>query len=78
MTDVKYCPSCKRNVGVDHSWNLGLLIALLFIFVIPGLVYLAVTWKGRCPICHIPEEMLTPVQFDNYVAPAAPQAPQHP
>ena len=55
---IKYCPSCQRNVNTEHSWNTGALVFLL-LFAFPiGLIYLAVRWKRRCPICHSPESFL--------------------
>jgi len=62
---MKYCDSCKRNVSTEHSWSLGLLIVLiLFLFPI-GLIYLALRWKCRCPICKSPEEFLHNPKFDD-------------
>ena len=55
---LKWCPSCKRNVDTEHSWNIAILIILFILGVIPGLIYMALTWKGRCPICHIPDKLM--------------------
>ena len=58
MSNMKYCPSCQRNVNTEHSWSTGALIVLL-LFAFPiGLIYLAIRWKRRCPVCHTPEKML--------------------
>lgn len=64
---MKYCRSCKRNVNTEHSFNLGLLAVLLFLFFLPGLIYLAWGWKRRCPICRTPQKMLDNPRFDDYV-----------
>jgi hypothetical protein len=69
---MKHCPSCKRNVDTEHSWNTVVLVVLLIFFLIPGLIYLAWKWKRRCPICHTPEKMLTAPKFDDQaVSPGA-------
>ena len=62
---MKYCPSCKRNVNTEHSWNVVVLVILLLFFLIPGLIYLAWKWKRCCPICHTPESLLSAPEFDN-------------
>ncbi len=53
--DRKLCEHCQRNVfPVRPKPNMVLLI-LLFIFVIPGLIYLIIyglTEENRCPICY--------------------------
>ncbi len=55
----KYCPNCQKNVDTEHSWNVVLLVVLLIFLLIPGLIYLALTYdKRRCPICHTAEPML--------------------
>ncbi len=59
MSDMKYCPSCGRNVNTEHSWHTVVLIVLLILGLIPGLIYLAWKWPRRCPICHTPEGMMT-------------------
>jgi hypothetical protein len=64
---LKYCPSCKRNVQTNYDWNVLVLVILLFLGLIPGLIY--VVWKvikGRsCPICRIPEGMMDNPKFDT-------------
>jgi hypothetical protein len=63
MSNMKFCPSCQRNVNTEHSWSTGALIVLL-LFAFPiGLIYLAIRWKRRCPICHTPEKMLMAPYF---------------
>ena len=63
MSNMKFCPSCQRNVNTEHSWSTGALIVLL-LFAFPiGLIYLALRWKRRCPICHTPEKMLMAPYF---------------
>jgi hypothetical protein len=82
LANMKYCPSCQRNVNTEHSWSFIVLIILLILGVIPGLIYLAVRWKRRCPICKTPESMMYapqfqqgPVQYPG-MAPQAPHQPQ--
>ena len=67
---MKHCPSCKRNVDTEHSWNGVVLVILLILFLVPGLIYLGVKWKRRCPICHTPEKMLTAPIFDEKEVPS--------
>ena len=71
---IKYCPSCKRNVNTEHSWHIGVMLILLLLGIIPGLIYIAVKWKYRCPICKTPDSMLLAPKFDDGPG----QAPQHP
>ena len=53
--DRKLCVHCQRNVfPVRPKPNMALLV-LLFIFVIPGLIYLIIyglTEETKCPICY--------------------------
>jgi len=63
MSNMKFCPSCQRNVNTEHSWSTGALIVLL-LFAFPiGLIYLAIRWKRRCPICKTPDGMLMAPYF---------------
>ena len=59
---IKYCPSCQRNVNTEHSWSTGGLVIFFligcFTLFIPFLIYVAIKWKRRCPICHSPESFL--------------------
>ena len=57
---MKFCPRDQRNVEPEHSWNLVVLIVLLLLVTLIGLIYLAIKWKRRCPICHLPEDQLLP------------------
>ncbi len=55
----KYCPNCQKNVETEHSWNIILIVILVVFFILPGIIYLALTYrKMQCPICHTPEPML--------------------
>lgn len=62
MSNMKYCPNCQRNVNVEHSWSGGGLAVTfligLFTLFLPFLIYVAIKWGRRCPICHTPEKML--------------------
>lgn len=62
MSSMKFCPSCQRNVNTEHSWSTGGLVVFFligcFTLFIPFLIYVAVKWKRRCPICHSPESFL--------------------
>jgi hypothetical protein len=63
MSNMKFCPSCQRNVSTEHSWSTGALVVLL-LFAFPiGLIYLAIRWKRRCPICKTPDGMLMAPYF---------------
>ena len=63
MSNMKFCPSCQRNVNTEHSWSTGALVVLL-LFAFPiGLIYLAIRWKRRCPICKTPDGMLMAPYF---------------
>jgi hypothetical protein len=63
MSNMKFCPSCQRNVNTEHSWSTGALIVLL-LFAFPiGLIYLAIRWKRRCPVCHSPDGFLMAPYF---------------
>jgi hypothetical protein len=60
MGHYRYCPSDGKNVQTEHSWSAGPFIVLFLLGVLPGLLYLAVRWKRRCPLCHTPERALRP------------------
>ena len=53
--DRKLCMNCQRNVfPVRPKPNMALLI-LLFIFIVPGLIYLifyGLIKETKCPICY--------------------------
>jgi hypothetical protein len=57
---MKFCPRDQRNVEPEHSWNTVVLILLILFTGIIGLIYLAIKWKRRCPICHLPDDQLLP------------------
>jgi hypothetical protein len=57
---LKFCPYDQRNVNTEHSWNLAVLIVLLILFTLIGLIYMALKWKERCPLCKQPIERLMP------------------
>ncbi|MBN2156545.1 MAG: hypothetical protein JW776_10925 [Candidatus Lokiarchaeota archaeon] len=53
--DRKFCVKCQRNVFPTRDKPEMALLILLFIFVIPGLIYLIFYGfkpKNRCPICY--------------------------
>lgn len=77
MANMKYCPSCKRNVNTEHSWSTAVFIILLILGVLPGLIYMVIRWKYRCPICHTPANMMYAPKFDEQPI-QGPQAPQQP
>lgn len=83
MSNMKYCPSCKRNVNAEHSWSVAVLILLVLVgwvlLWIPLIIYVVWKWKRRCPICKTPESMMYAPRFDDVPAPIVPgQGPQSP
>ena len=38
MANMKYCPSCKRNVNTEHGWNTAVLV---------GLIILCLSWQNK-------------------------------
>jgi hypothetical protein len=49
---MMWCQRCKENVKAEHSWNTVIAVVLVLLFVIPGLIYIAATWKKRCTVCR--------------------------
>jgi len=48
---MRYCPSCNKMVTCKMPLNQWILsIVLIFIMVIPGVIYLALH-ANRCPEC---------------------------
>lgn len=56
----KFCPRDQRNVETEHSWNTVVLVLLLIFLTLIGIIYLAIKWKRRCPICQLPEDQMLP------------------
>jgi hypothetical protein len=48
--DAKYCAFCQRMVHPERDFSVGALVVLLFLGIIPGLLYYALKSK-TCPIC---------------------------
>jgi hypothetical protein len=48
--DAKYCAFCQRNVHPERDFSVGALVVLLFLGIIPGLLYYALK-APNCPIC---------------------------
>ncbi len=57
---VMFCPYDQRNIDTEHSWNLTVLIVLLIFLTLIGIIYMAVKWNRRCPLCKTPAERLLP------------------
>ncbi|HEX9710485.1 MAG TPA: hypothetical protein VGB42_11055 [Candidatus Thermoplasmatota archaeon] len=75
MAKTMYCPVDQRNVETEHSWNLTVLILLLIFLTLIGLIYMAVKWKRRCPICKTTEAQLMPATGPVTVGPYATPPP---
>jgi len=48
--DAKYCAFCQRSVHPERDFSVGALVVLLFLGIIPGLLYYALK-AANCPIC---------------------------
>ena len=48
--DAKYCAYCQRSVHPERDFSVGALVVLLFLGIIPGLLYYALK-AANCPIC---------------------------
>lgn len=46
----KWCARCQKSVFPERKFNVGAFVLLLFIGIVPGLLYYALTEKV-CPIC---------------------------
>lgn len=50
MARAKFCPLCQRQV-VPKKMSILVFILLLFIGILPGLIYWAACHGKKCPIC---------------------------
>ena len=53
--DRKLCPKCKRNVFPTREKPDMAFLILLFVLIIPGIIYLIIYGlkpKNKCPICY--------------------------
>ncbi len=57
---LRFCPRCGTNVEAKSGTNIAVLIVLIIFFAIAGIIYLLVTYKERCPRCHLRVEYLGP------------------
>jgi len=48
--DAKYCAFCQRSVHPERDFSVGALVVLLFIGIIPGIIYYFLK-AANCPIC---------------------------
>jgi len=48
--DAKYCAFCQRSVHPERDFSVGALVVLLFLGIIPGLLYYVLK-AANCPIC---------------------------
>lgn len=48
--DAKYCAFCERSIRPERDFSVGALIVLLFIGIIPGIIYYFLK-SPVCPIC---------------------------
>ena len=48
--DAKYCAFCQRSVHPERDFSVGALVVLLFLGIIPGLIYYVLK-AANCPIC---------------------------
>lgn len=48
--DAKYCAFCQRLVHPERDFSVGALVVLLFIGIIPGIIYYFLK-AANCPIC---------------------------
>jgi len=48
--DAKYCAFCQRSIRPERDFSVGALIVLLFLGIIPGIIYYFLK-APTCPIC---------------------------
>lgn len=66
FTKHRYCPNCKRVVGVKYTaGQVVVMICLYLCFIVPGIVYTFLHPK-KCPICaSLTEEIVDKKQASN-------------
>lgn len=73
MSDIRYCPRCRRNVDIS-PWDgasIVILVVLLLFGIILGIIYLLykLMKTKRCPVCGTLETDLEPPRFDRCSGP---------
>jgi RNA polymerase subunit RPABC4/transcription elongation factor Spt4 len=58
MTEMKFCPNCKRNVMPVRKWNTTALVLLILLAFPVGVIYAIVKRGKKCPICGTPEKAM--------------------
>jgi len=48
--DAKYCAFCQRSVHPERDFSVGALVVLLFLGILPGIIYYFLK-AATCPIC---------------------------
>ena len=57
--DAKYCAFCERSIRPERDFSVGALVVLLFIGIIPGIIYYFLK-SPVCPICKHSQWQIPP------------------
>jgi len=62
--DAKYCAFCERSIRPERDFSVAALVILLFIGIIPGLIYYFLK-APTCPICKHSQWTIPPDEHDH-------------
>jgi len=62
--DAKYCAFCERSIRPERDFSVGALIVLLFIGIIPGIIYYFLK-SPVCPICKHSQWRIPPDDHEH-------------
>ena len=62
--DAKFCAFCERSIRPERDFSVGALIVLLFIGIIPGIIYYFLK-SPVCPICKHSQWRIPPDDHDH-------------
>jgi len=62
--DAKYCAFCERSIRPERDFSVGALIVLLFIGIIPGIIYYFLK-SPVCPICKHSQWQIPPDEDEH-------------
>jgi len=62
--DAKFCAFCERSIRPERDFSVGALVVLLFIGIIPGIIYYFLK-SPVCPICKHSQWRIPPDDHDH-------------
>ena len=62
--DAKFCAFCERSIRPERDFSVGALIVLLFIGIIPGIIYYFLK-SPVCPICKHSQWRIPPDEHEH-------------